>query len=626
MINLSKYISYHFFLISSFLSIDELICAISTTVPLSRKSPRSPERIIQHRHLQQGRPTIRERYSKQNQYSKHNEIFHRALGTGTLNILNCDDVEYYGQIGLGMPVQYFEVIFDTGSSDLWVTSSQCTHGDCATLNLNLYDSSASSTYQAVGGAVSINYEDESSASGHKSSDQLTLGGVVVNNQRFAEITHREVYSCADADGIMGLGFDSLSEVSGPTPFHNLINQGSLDEPVFSMYLAHDSSGELMFGASNPNHYEDCLVDVPVSNIHSGYWEVTLQDVVTQDDESFFTRNSWQAIIDSGTSLVIGPYAEIGAILDYYDAECIYWDDWYQDYYDIDCLEGAQSQDLDYGLIECPGGNLVDLDPIFFQMHGMYFEVDSSNFLMVLEDTEWCLFGFSTHTWSKWILGDTFQLSYYSVFNYVEQKISFAKSTAQRSTSYNCEPTLPPEVSTPAPTSDNTSSTTDTTDEDTNGATSDSTDEPTLQRTPAPTPSPTVLVAPPGPTTTSLIQDGGSQPTTVKQAASAAGPGGTSHTMSLEAILLIVVECTLASMILFAGAYIGYQRYSSGRAFRLMPMDDDRDSSVRGVIHDIAAAQQQQIGPSVPTMTSASINDMIRHEYCENRIDEKEEFI
>ena len=101
------------------------------------------------------------------------------------------------------------------------------------------------------------------------------------------------------DGIMGLGYDTISVNHIVPPFYEMIAQKSLDNPVFAFYLGDtDQESEAIFGGIDEKHYEGKLIKLPVRR--KAYWEVEFNAITFGDRTAQLADTG--AILDTGTSL------------------------------------------------------------------------------------------------------------------------------------------------------------------------------------------------------------------------------------------------------------------------------------------------------------------------------------
>ncbi|GAA5905396.1 hypothetical protein JCM6882_003148 [Rhodosporidiobolus microsporus] len=203
--------------------------------------------------------------------------------------------------GLTIGGQYFLIDFDTGSSDLWVPGTGCTSTACA--NKRKYTPS-SSAVAIPSKQFSILYGDGSTTKGSVFTDTVAIAGLTATNQTFAAATTlSDSWTRDPQDGLMGMGYQALSQLRSPPVFQTLVTQQKTAASQFSFKLTSTSFGtsELYLGGMNSASYVAGTTEwAPV--LAQAYWTVAGQVQVNGAS----VGGTFNAIIDTGTTLIVAP--------------------------------------------------------------------------------------------------------------------------------------------------------------------------------------------------------------------------------------------------------------------------------------------------------------------------------
>lgn len=178
---------------------------------------------------------------------------------------------YFGSIAIGTPPQAFNVILDTGSSDLWLADSACTTG-CQ--GVPTFNPTSSSSFTNESTPFAITY-GSGEAAGALGTDVVQMAGFSVQNQIFAVCdTVSDGLLNAPVSGLLGLAFQSIASSKATPMWETLVTSGAWDAPVMAFELTRylnstdvqteEFGGSFSMGMSFPFPFSLCatLLGVP----------------------------------------------------------------------------------------------------------------------------------------------------------------------------------------------------------------------------------------------------------------------------------------------------------------------------------------------------------------------------
>lgn len=296
------------------------------------------------------------------------------------------NAQYFINVDIGTPAQTFTMVPDTGSSNLWVYSHSCWSVPCWTHKT--YDHKKSSTYKADGETFDITY-GSGSVKGTVSKDTAQIGEGISAEMGFGEVTSVSGVSflASQMSGILGLAYGSISVDKLPT----FMESSALKDKSFAFYL-HDTSAESYMtipGMDTENY--DAIQSHKV--VEEKYWALKLA-TVSQGSKKI-DASKYKAVIDSGTSLLVGPQALVGPLIEGISVKS-------------DCSNVSTLPDLTFTIDETP------------------YTLTGQDYVLNVQNE--CLLGIQAMAFPAgfdyFILGDVFMRKYPSYFNLNDNTVSF----------------------------------------------------------------------------------------------------------------------------------------------------------------------------------------------------------
>ncbi|GFN84941.1 cathepsin d [Plakobranchus ocellatus] len=334
-----------------------------------------------------------------------------------VKLTNYLDNLYSFPITIGTPGQKFNVTFDTSSSITWVPSIRSPLAKSRKHKYNRYKDELSSTHASNFKRFDVLY-DSGRATGYLSEDRLTIAGLTIKRQSFGEaLFEPNLFKGTTNDGILGLGLSYIDRKEEPSVFDNMVSQGLLEAPVFSIYLnRYGTSGPdsvLTLGGANPEYCEEDFTFADLTEPHR--WQFKIDRVQLSSGDGIFSESGYQAIVDSSSSLIVGPFDDVRALNEQLGGKL------FQGHH------GLYNYKFNCSEVD----NLPDVE---FIVNGKKLSLSSRDYITKMKEKgeTFCVSSIFGMKWKEggepdWFLGLSFMRAYYTQFDKGNHRIGFAKA-------------------------------------------------------------------------------------------------------------------------------------------------------------------------------------------------------
>ncbi|KAI7866512.1 aspartic peptidase domain-containing protein [Spinellus fusiger] len=376
-------------------------------------------------------------------------------------LYNLQGREYSIKVDIGTPPQTFDVNLDTGSSELWIPTSECPSQMCP---YSRFNSSQSSTFKNTSKNFTIEY-GVGTANGTYVYETVTIANATVTNQLIGLVrSTRNILGMTkngeQSNGILGLGYPGLNSVrgaKGDIPFaFNLFRSKLIQQPIFSIFLnslsTYGPSGEITFGGIDTTKYNGSIAYSPVVDFHISedstltpnigvgkkednndylYWSVPGQAIRTSNGGYVNNMTDLQLfVVDTGTTLTYMPKNVLDSIINALsdNPQSASYDS-FNSIYRVACdfASRARAEFIEIYLSTSVISNSTQPVKINVPITDLILPIDGTSLL----NSKACMFGiaptlkdFIVSADNTWILGESVLRSTYTVYDMQENRIGF----------------------------------------------------------------------------------------------------------------------------------------------------------------------------------------------------------